>query len=566
MLNKYSRILTQNIGNGASQAMLYALNMKKKDLSKAQVGIGAVWYESNPCNAKLNKLSQLVSESLNGSEFHPFKFNSVGVSDGITMGTEGMRYSLPSRDLIANNFETIVNAHYYDGLVCIPGCDKNLPGVLMAMCRLNRPSYIIYGGSMPPNKVDGEERDIVTAFEKYGSYIKGDITKDDYECIVQNCCNKIGGSCSGLYTANTMASLFEVMGLTVPNSSSYPANSFEKYKECISSKNIIKSCFELDLTPKRILTKTSFINAIKMLYCTGGSTNAIIHLLAIANELDIKLDINEFNEYAHIPVLLNMKPHGTNMMYHLHKEGGMSIFIQYLIGKGILDGNQLTITGKTLEENVINYNKVNNNIKSYEELEEKINNQTVITPVEKPFKKNNHIKLLTGNIAKNGCITKIYNDSNLFMGKAIVFENEEDMIKALDNNEITREHIVIIRGQGETMGCPEMLRPTSALVGYFGDSAPPLMTDGRFSGGSKGILVAHLDDMYKKESNVGLIMNDDIITIDTKLNKISLDISEDELRRRQNFKIYIVRPKFKNGYLNTFSKYVGSIRKGFVIE
>ena len=566
MSNKYSKLITQNIKNGAAQSMLHALNLSKKDLMKPQIGIGSIIYDSNPCNAKLDILSNKVKENFNTSKYQPFRFSSVGVSDGISMGTPGMRYSLPSRELIANSFESIVNAHHYDGLICIPGCDKNLPGVLMAMCRLDRPSFIIYGGSMPPSCVNGKETDIVTAFESYGELINNKITKSEYNYTIENCCNKIGGSCSGLYTANTMASLFEVMGLTLPNSSSYPANSPEKYRECYSSYHVINKCMELDLTPTKILTKTSFENAIKMLYLTGGSTNAIIHLLAIANELDIDLNIDDFNKFSNIPVLLNMKPHGTNMMYHLHKQGGMSLFIHYLIECGFIDGSQITITGKTLEENVKKHNKDCLYITNKYELQQKIEKQNVITPIHRPFKENNHIKILKGNLAKKGCISKIYDEDKKYIGKTIIFDNENDMIKSLNNNEITKEHIVIIRGQGETTGCPEMLRPTSALIGYFGKEAPPLLTDGRFSGGSHGILVAHLDDMYKSDSITGLIKNNDIIEIDTKKNKINLNISDYELKYREKFLSYIRKPKIKNGYLNIYSKYVGDISNGFIIE
>ena len=552
-----------------------ALNLKKKDLSKPQIGIGTIWYESNPCNSKLNIASKYVKKSFNNTGYLPFQFSSVGVSDGITMGTEGMCYSLPSRELIADSFETIVNAHHYDGLICIPGCDKNLPGVLMAMCRVNRPSFIIYGGSMPPSLYNGKELDIVSSFEGYGSLLKGDINEFEYDDLISHCCNKNGGSCSGLYTANTMASLFEVMGLTQINSSSYPANSTEKMFECLNSVNIMDKCMKEDIKTTDILTDISFENAIKMLYCTGGSTNAIIHLLAIANELDINLDIEKFNEFSNIPVLLNMKPHGKNMMYHLHKMGGMSIFIQYLIENNILNGNQLTITGKTLEQNVIEYNKKYNNIFNYKELLNHIEkfdkkcelfgNSNVITKLENPFKKNNHIRILKGNIAKNGCVTKIYNDEVFFSGKVLVYDSEQEMINALNENKISINNIIVIRGQGERTGCPEMLSPTSALVGYFGKHTPPLLTDGRFSGGSKGILVAHLDDMYKHDSIVGYIENGDIINFDLKNNSINLDISNSEIDRRKYFK-NIKYNKYKKGYLNIYSKYVGNINNGFIIE
>ena len=566
MINKYSKTITQNVRNGAAQSMLYALGMTKKDLFKAQIGVGTVSFESNPCNAKLDKLSKVVANSLKGDKYYPFKFSSIGVSDGITMGTKGMCYSLPSRELIANNFETITKAHYYDGLVCIPGCDKNLPGVLMAMCRIDRPSFIIYGGSMPPSNVNGKETDIVTAFECYGEMISGKISKKEHDNIIQNCCNKIGGSCSGLYTANTMASLFEVMGLTLPNSSSNPAYSNEKYKECSKSREIMDICMEKDLKPSTILNKKSFINAIKMLYCIGGSTNAIIHLLAIANELNINLDISEFNNYSDTPILLNMKPHGENMMYHLHKNGGMSIFINYLIGCGIINGNQMTITGKTLHENVTRYSLKHFRIHDMYDLTNFIKGQNVIMNINKPFKESNHIHILKGNIAKNGCISKIYDINKSFKGEVLVYECENDMISALNNGDITKNNIIVIRGQGESIGCPEMLRPTSALVGYFGKNTPPLITDGRFSGGSHGVLCAHIDDMYKPESIVGYIKNGDIININTCNNIINVDIDDNEITKRKEQIGEINKPYYKNGYLKTYCKYVGNIDKGFIVE
>lgn len=567
MLNKYSRIITQNVQNGAAQSMLYALGMTKKDLTKAQIGVGTVVFDSNPCNAKLGKLSEIVSESLKGNKYYPFKFSSVGVSDGITMGTPGMQYSLPSRELIANNFETIAKAHYYDGLVCIPGCDKNLPGVLMAMCRIDRPSFIIYGGSMPPAKVNGNETDIVTAFECYGKLVSNKISKKEHDNIIQNCCNKNGGSCSGLYTANTMASLFEVMGLTLPNSSSNPAYSDSKYDECRKSRKIMDICMKKDLKPSTILNKTSFINAIKMLYCIGGSTNAIIHLLAIANELNVKLDINEFNNYSDTPILLNMKPHGEYMMYHLHKTGGMSIFIHYLIGCGIIDGNQMTITGKTLHQNVTRHSLKHFRIHNMYDMANFIKGQNIIMNINKPFKENNHIHILKGNIAKNGCISKIYDSETNFNGKTLVYENEPEMIESLQKGDINKNNIIIIRGQGETTGCPEMLRPTSALIGYFGENdVPPLITDGRFSGGSHGILCAHIDDMYKTDSIVGYIKKGDVININTKNNTINVNVNEEEINKRKKYMGEIKKPNYKNGYLKTYCKYVGNINNGFILE
>ena len=467
------------------------------------------------------------------------------------MGTNGMRYSLLSRELIADNFETICRAHHYDGLITIPGCDKNLPGVLIAMARLNRPSFVIYGGAMEPNIYKYKELDIVSAFESYGKLLNKEINENEYKNIIKNSCNKKCGSCSGFYTANTMASIFEVMGLTLPNSSSNPANSMDKYLEAMKSHDVMENLIKMEILPSDILTKESFINGIKMLYLTGGSTNAIIHLLAIAKNTNINLTLKDFNDYNNIPVLLNMKPHGQHMMYHLHQNGGMSTFIKYLIDMNIINGDILTITGKSLKENVKN---ASINI-----------NPNIIYPIEKPFKDNSHIKILSGNICPKGSISKIYDQNcSKIKNKVKVYYSENDMIKSLNNEEINKDNIILILGQGETVGCPEMLKPTSALVGYFGDNVPPLLTDGRFSGGSRGILVAHLEDMYKNNSITGYIQNNDEIEIDFINNKINLLVSNDEINRRKEY-VNIEKPKFE-GVLKRYSNHIGDIDNGYLLE
>ena len=547
-LNKYSKTITQN---GPAQAMLYSLKLKENDLNKPQIGIGSVWYESNPCNSHLDKISSKVKESFKNKDLISFKFNSIGVSDGITMGTNGMKYSLLSRELIADNFETICRAHHYDGLISIPGCDKNLPGVLIAMARLNRPSFVIYGGAMEPNIYKYQELDIVSAFESYGKLLNKEIDENEYKNIIKNSCNRKCGSCSGFYTANTMASIFEVMGITLPNSSSNPANSMDKYLEAMKSHDVMENLIKMEILPSDILTKESFINGIKMLYLTGGSTNAIIHLLAIAKNANINLTLKDFNDYNNIPVLLNMKPHGQHMMYHLHQNGGMSTFIKYLIDMNIINGNILTITGKSLKENVKN---ASINI-----------NPNIIYPIEKPFKDNSHIKILSGNICPKGSISKIYDQNcSKIKNKVKVYYSENDMIKSLNNGEINKNNIILILGQGETVGCPEMLKPTSALVGYFGDNVPPLLTDGRFSGGSRGILVAHLEDMYKNNSITGYIKNNDEIEIDFINNKINLLVSNDEINKRKEY-INIEKPKFE-GVLKRYSNHIGDIENGYLLN
>ena len=546
--NSYSKIITNQ--SGPAQAMLYSLGLSQKDLKKPQIGIGTVWYESNPCNSHLSSISNKVKDNFKNKNLLGFKFNSIGVSDGISMGTSGMQYSLLSRELIADSFETICQAHHYDGLISIPGCDKNLPGVLISMVRLNRPSFIIYGGAMRPNYYKNQELDIVSAFESYGKLLKNEISEEEHTTILQNSCHKKCGACSGLYTANTMASIFEVMGITLPNSSSNPANSLEKLDEASKSYETMYHLMEQNILPSDILTKDAFINGIKMLYVTGGSTNAIIHLMAIAQNANVTLTLDDFNNYSNIPVLLNMKPHGKYMMYHLHKHGGMSTFINYLIDIGIINGDVLTITGKTLKENVKNF---------------KIRDNDIIYNIETPFKKNSHIKILKGNISPKGSISKMYDNSlQRLVNKVKVYYNENDMIDSLNKGHINRTNIIVILGQGETIGCPEMLKPTSALIGYFGDQAPPLITDGRFSGGSKGILVAHLEDMYKENSITGYIKDNDEIDINFVKNTINLLISDEELNIRKN-DIKIEKPKFK-GVLNKYSKYIGDIENGYLIR
>jgi len=546
--NSYSKIIT--LQSGPAQAMLYSLGLSQKDLKKPQIGIGSVWYESNPCNSHLSSISTKVKETFKNKDLLGFKFNSIGVSDGISMGTSGMQYSLLSRELIADSFETICQAHHYDGLISIPGCDKNLPGVLISMVRLNRPSFIIYGGAMRPNYYNNQELDIVSAFESYGKLLKNEISEEEHTAILQNACHKKCGACSGLYTANTMASIFEVMGLTLPNSSSNPANSLEKLDEANKSYDTMYHLMKQNILPSDILTKEAFINGIKMLYVTGGSTNAIIHLMAIAQNTNVKLTLDDFNNYSDIPVLLNMKPHGNYMMYHLYKHGGMSTFINYLIDIGIINGNVLTITGKTLKENVKNF---------------KISDNDIIYRIERPFKNNSHIKILKGNIAPKGSISKMYDNSlQRIVNKVKVYYSENDMIKSLNKGHINQTNIIVILGQGETIGCPEMLKPTSALIGYFGEQAPPLITDGRFSGGSKGILVAHLEDMYKDNSITGYIKDNDEIDINFVTNTINLLINDEELNVRKN-NIKIEKPKFK-GVLNKYSKYIGDIDNGYLIH
>lgn len=552
-LNKYSKILTQKKQNASAQAMLYALGLDKTDLNKPQIGIGTVWFEGNPCNSKLDILSKKVKNNLNKNNYLGLRFNTIGVSDGKTMGTDAMRYSLPSRELITDSMETMINAEHYDGCVLIPGCDKNLPAAAMTLARVNRPGFIIYGGSMRPSYLDDNKLDIVSSFEAYGKYIKGEISDNERETVIMNACHQKCGSCSGFYTANTMACILEVMGLTLPNSSSNMSLSSEKFKECNNSFETIDNLLRLDIKPLDIMTRESFINAIKFLTIIGGSTNGVIHLLAMAKTAGVELSLKDFKNHEHLPVLTNMKPHGIYVMDDLYKLGGTSGLIKYLIEEDILNGDCMTVTSKTLYDNVKNEDKIDTS-------------KNVIMPLDIPFKSNSHINILFGNMAPNGCVSKIYSENKQFSGRAKVFDNQEDMLTALENGEITEKNFIILRYQGESTGCPEMLTPTSALVGYFNSrgksSIPPFATDGRFSGGSTGVLVAHLPDAYKDDSITAVIQDNDVITLDLNYNIISLKVSEDEINRRKKL---VLKPELNlDGYLKKYKKLVSNLDTGYL--
>lgn len=549
-LNRYSKVITQPKERGAAQAMLYALGLEPDDLNKPQVGICSMWYQGNPCNSKLNLLSEKIESSVNQQKLLGLQFNTIGISDGISMGTSGMKYSLPSRDLISDSIETVMRGMHYDSLVCIPGCDKNLPGSVMAMVQLNRPSLLVYGGSMPPSKPG--KLDIVSAFESYGQYLSGAIDESKRNEIVKNACHKNCGSCSGFYTANTMACLFEVMGLTLPNSSSNMSLSKEKMKETEMIGPTIRNLIKMDLKPLDILTKESFINAIKLLSIVGGSTNAVIHLLAIAKLAKIELSLADFEKYQYTPVLTNMKPHGKYVMDDLSKMGGTSTIIKYLINENIIDGSGITVTGKTLSENV-------------EEIEIPKKFEEIVYPIDYPFKIKSHISILKGNLAPNGCLSKVSSYKTYFRSSVKVFNSERQMLADLKEDKIGRYNFIVIRYQGETIGCPEMLAPTSALVGYFGKNPPPIATDGRFSGGSHGVLIAHLPDAYKKNSITKYLEDGDVVELDLLNNKIDLKVSDKELlKRKEKYQIPDEVEGFeKSGYLGKFQKLVGNIESGF---
>jgi len=561
-LNKYSKIITQNKSQGASQSMLYAVGLRKKDMKKPQICVFSNWFDSNPCNMHLNKLQNIVKDTLNKNNLIGFRTNSCGVSDGISMGTIGMQYSLPSRELIADSYESVMYGHSYDGSITIPGCDKNIPGCLIGMIRVNRPSFMIYGGSIRPGKYKNKDVDIVSAFQSYGQYLKGEINDNERTDLLMSCCHEDGGACGGMYTANTMALATEVMGLTLPNSSSNPANSLEKIEECKIANVIIKNMMKYNITPSKILTKRSFENAIRLILAVGGSTNAIIHLLAIAKTANIDLTLHDFETLSRItPIIGNFKPSGKYLMNDLYKIGGSASLIKYLISKNIIDGHCLTITGKTLHDNLKHIENLENNTTFLNNIHD-----NVITSIETPFKKEGNFKILKGNLSPDGCVAKISgNEKNYFKGKVKVFNNENDMIKSLENGKIKEGNIIVINYQGPVggPGMPEMLKPTSALVGYGLEGKVALITDGRFSGGSCGLIIGHVTPEAQCGGLIGILEDNDEIIINIKENKIDVNLNDDIINKRfLNFNKYTPKKRKINQYLIKYSKLVSSATNG----
>ncbi len=509
-LNTFSKIITQDKSQGASQAMLYALKLSKKDMNKAQIGIGSNWFESNPCNSHLDKISKKVKESIEAHDILGFQFNTIGVSDGISMGTKGMLYSLPSREIIADSYETINLAHSYDGNISIPGCDKNLPGCLMGMIRINRPSLMIYGGTIRPGRCNNKDINIVDAFQSYGRFINKDIDDNERETIIQNACPG-PGSCGGMYTANTMASAIEAMGMMIPNSSSNPALSIEKYNECDKVGNVMNNLLSNNIKPLDIITKKSIENAITMGIALGGSTNLVLHILAIAKTANIDINIDLFNTLGkNIPIIGNFKPHGKYLMNDLHNIGGTCLVTKCLYDMGLLHGDCLTITGKTLRENIehIDLNKID-----FKDIILKDN----------PIKKDSHIRILYGNLAPDSAVAKITGkEGRVFKGIACVFESEGGFLKSLEDGNIKKGSVIVIRNQGPVggPGMPEMLKPTSAIVGYGLENDIAFITDGRFSGGSHGFIIGHVSPEAALDGPIAYVQNGDEIIIDTIQNKI----------------------------------------------
>ena len=554
-LNKYSRRITQPAVQGASQAMLYGTGMTEADMDKAQVGIGSVWYEGNTCNMHLDKLAIEVKKGVTEAELIGMRFNTIGVSDGISMGTDGMSYSLQSRDVIADSIETIMGGQWYDGLIALPGCDKNMPGCLIAMGRLNRPSLMVYGGTIRAGKLNGCKLDIVSAFQSYGEYVAGKIDDDERKEIIKKSCPG-AGACGGMYTANTMASAIEALGMALPYSSSIPAEDPAKVDECHRAGKAILELLKSDLKPRDIMTRQAFENALVLITVLGGSTNAVLHLIAIARSVDVDLTLDDFQAVSdRTPFLADLKPSGKYVQEDLHAVGGTPAVLKFLLEHDMIHGDCMTVTGKTLAENVA-------------ELPNFSEGQDVIRPLDNPIKSSGHLQILRGNLAPEGSVAKITGkEGNVFTGIANVFDSEEDMVAALEEKKISKGDVVIIRYEGPKggPGMPEMLTPTSAIMGAGLGNDVALMTDGRFSGGSHGFIVGHITPEAQEGGPIALVKNGDKITIDSDKNVIDLDIDPVELEDRR--KAWVAPPlKATRGTLHRYIKTVKSASEGCVTD
>lgn len=554
-LNKFSSRITQPRSQGASQAMLYGTGMTEADMNKAQIGISSVWYEGNTCNMHLDTLAAKVKEGVQASGLVGMRFNTIGVSDGISMGTEGMSYSLQSRDLIADSIETVMCAQWYDANISLPGCDKNMPGCLIAMGRLNRPSIMVYGGTIRAGCVKDKKLDIVSAFQSYGEYIAGKSTDEERQSVVRNSCPG-AGACGGMYTANTMASAIEMLGMSLPYSSSIPAEDPGKMDECYRAGAAIKHLLEIDLKPRDIMTRAAFENAMVITMALGGSTNAVLHLIAMARAVDVDLTIDDFQKVSdRVPYIADLKPSGKYVMEDVQGIGGTPAVIKYLLEKGFLDGSCMTVTGKTVGENVRN-------------LPGLTAGQKIIVPVETPIKASGHIRILRGNLAPEGAVAKITGKEGLkFSGPARVFDSEEDMLKGLEDKKIQKGDVVIIRYEGPKggPGMPEMLTPTSAIIGAGLGSDVALLTDGRFSGGSHGFIVGHITPEAQGGGPIALVKEGDIVTIDAETNRLDVNVTDDEFKKRKStFKD--LPYKATRGTLYKYIKTVKSASEGCVTD
>jgi dihydroxy-acid dehydratase len=522
-LNRYSRQITQPKSQGASQAMLYATGMTSDDMNKPQVGIASMWYEGNSCNMHLLDLAAEVKQGVVAAGMVGMRFNTIGVSDGMSMGTDGMSYSLQSRDLIADSIETIMAAQWYDALVALPGCDKNMPGCLIAMGRLNRPAIMVYGGTIKPGFYRNEKLDIVSAFQCYGQFIAGQISEEERQEIVRRSCPG-AGACGGMYTANTMATAIEALGMSLPYSASIPAEDADKKDECRRAGEAILRLLKEDIKPRDIMTRTAFENAMVTVMALGGSTNAVLHLIAMARSVDVNLTIDDFQSVSdRIPYLADLKPSGKFVQEDLHGVGGTPAVMKYLLEQGLMDGSCLTVTGRTLAENLA-------------EVPGLKQGQTIIAPVEKPIKPSGHIRILKGSLAPEGAVAKITGKEGLqFRGPARCFDSEEEMLRALEEQKIKKGDVVVIRYEGPKggPGMPEMLTPTSAIMGAGLGNDVAMLTDGRFSGGSHGFIVGHITPEAQIGGPLGLLQDGDMVTIDADTNRLDVDLTEQELAKRK---------------------------------
>jgi dihydroxy-acid dehydratase len=556
-LNKYSKTLTQDPTQPAAQAMYYAIGFKEEDFNKAQVGIVSMGWDGNPCNMHLNDLATTVRDSVNATDgLLGLRFYTIGVSDGISMGTDGMRYSLVSRDVIADSIETNAGAQYYDGLIAIPGCDKNMPGAVMAMGRLNRPSIMLYGGTIAHGHYKGEDLNIVSAFEALGQKIAGNLSEGDFKGIVQHSCPG-AGACGGMYTANTMASAIEALGMSLPFSSSNPALSEDKQKECAAAGKAIKVLLEKNITPKDIMTRKAFENAITVVMVLGGSTNAVLHLIAMARSVDLDLTPDDFQQISNrIPVLADFKPSGKYLMEDLHKHGGVPAVMKYLLKNGLLHGDCLTVTGKTVAENLAGVPDLD------------FSAQDIVRPLEEPLKKTGHLQILYGNLAERGSVAKISGkEGERFEGTARVFNGEKDLIEGISSGKVKAGDVVVIRyiGPKGAPGMPEMLKPTGAIIGAGLGKSVALITDGRFSGGTHGFVVGHITPEAFDGGLIGLVEDNDLIEIDAVNNQLNLKVSEAVIaERKKNWK----QPALKatKGILYKYAKTVKPADKGCVTD
>ncbi len=555
-LNRYSSRITQPRSQGASQAMLLGTGLTPDDLNKPQVGIASMWYEGNTCNMHLDRLAAAVREGVVASGLVGMRFNTIGVSDGISMGTDGMSFSLPSRDIIADSIETVMQAQWYDGLVAIPGCDKNMPGCLMAMGRLNRPALMVYGGTIRPGHLaDGTTLDIVSAFQCYGEYVAGRIDDSRRTDIVRHACPG-AGACGGMYTANTMATAIEAMGMALPDSASIPAEHPEKLAECRRAGEVLKHLLEQDIKPRDIMTRRAFENAMVVIMALGGSTNAVLHLIAMARSVEVPLEPADFQAVSRrIPYLADLKPSGKFVQEDLHSIGGTSGLMKYLLDKGLLDGDCLTVTGKTLAENLATSKGL-------------AEGQKIIQPVEQPLKPTGHITILTGNLAPGTAVAKITGkEGSRFSGPARVFDSEEDMLAALEQGGIHRGDVVIIRYEGPKggPGMPEMLTPTSALMGAGLGADVALITDGRFSGGSHGFIVGHVVPEAFDGGPIALVQDGDVVTIDSEQATIDVAVSDEAMTTRRAAWTQPT-PKRQRGILAKYIRCVAPASAGCVTD